>query len=157
MPQLAVGQPAPDFSLVCETGETISLRDLRGRQVVLYFYPRDHTPHCTIEACGFQDAMPFVLEAGAVVLGVSPDPPASHQRFSRKFRLSFRLLSDEDGTVQRAYGANRPVLGRLPIVGRLLGPKRKTFIIDGAGRLKAIFPTVRVNRHAQEVLAALRA
>lgn len=157
MAELRVGQPAPDFSAVCETGETVSLRDFRGTQVVLYFYPKDDTPHCTIEACGFRDAMSLVEQACAVVLGVSPDPPGSHQRFSRKFHLPFRLLSDEDGSVQRAYGANRPVLGRLPVLDRLVGPKRKTFIIDAEGRLKAIFPTVRVSRHAQEVLAALRA
>jgi peroxiredoxin Q/BCP len=155
--KLTVGQPAPDFSLICETGQTISLRDFRGKQVVLYFYPKDDTPHCTIEACAFRDAMSLVEQAGGVVLGVSADSPTSHRRFSQKCQLPFRLLSDETGSVQRAYGADRPVLGRLPILGRLLGPRRKTFIIDRAGRLRAIFHTVRVKGHAEEILTALRA
>lgn len=156
MAKLKIGDPAPDFTLPTGTGESVSLSGLRGRQVVLYFYPKDDTSDCTLEACGFRDSIASVEEAGAVVLGVSSDGPASHQRFSRKFNLPFRLLSDEEGTVQRAYGADWPVLGRVPGLGRLVGPRRRTFVIDAAGRLKAIFPTVNVDGHAQEVLAALR-
>lgn len=156
MGALSPGQPAPDFSLSSETGETVSLRDFRGKQVVLYFYPKDDTPHCTIEACEFLDARDSFDQAGAVVLGVSADPPASHRKFIGKFRLPFRLLSDQTGSVQRAYGANRPLLGLLPLVGRLLGPRRKTFVIDGAGRVKAVFPKVRARGHAQEVLNVVR-
>ncbi len=88
---------------------------------------------------------------------MSADPPASHRKFISKFQLPFRLLSDEAGSVQRAYGANRPVLGRVPVIGRLLGPRRKTFVIDRSGRLKAIFPKVQAKGHAEEVLKVLRA
>lgn len=156
MTKLKVGDQAPDFTLATESGEPISLRALRGTQVVLYFYPKDDTSDCTLEACGFRDSIASVKEAGAVVLGVSSDGQTSHQRFSRKFNLPFRLLCDEDATVQRAYGADWPFLSRVPGLGRLIGPKRRTFVIDGAGRVKAIFPTVNVDGHAQEVLAALR-
>lgn len=124
--------------------------------MVLYFYPKDDTPACTIEACGFRDASGPLAQAGALVLGVSSDAPAAHQRFSRRYDLPFRLLSDRDGTVQRAYGVHRPILGRLPVIGRLIGPKRRTFIIDPSGRIKAMFRRVRVEGHAREILAALR-
>lgn len=157
MARLRVGDPAPDFSLLSGTGEQISLHDFLGTTVVLYFYPKDDTPSCTIEACGFRDASGPLAQAGAIVLGVSSDPPAAHQRFSRRYGLPFRLLSDQDGAVQRAYGVHRPILGRLPIVGRLLGPKRRTFLIDASGRIKALFPRVRADGHAREVLAVLRA
>jgi len=156
MPVLKVGDEAPDFMLPDETGQFVSLRELRGKQVVLYFYPKDDTPGCTVEACGFRDAIASVEQAGAVVLGVSADGQASHQRFSKKFNLPFRLLSDEDGTVQRAYGVAWPVIGLVPALARLAGPRRRTFVIDATGRLKAIFPNVNVERHAQEVLAVLR-
>jgi peroxiredoxin Q/BCP len=156
MATVHVGDPAPDFTLRDGTGESVSLRALRGTQVVLYFYPKDDTSDCTMEACGFRDAMASIKETGAIVLGVSSDGQTSHQRFSRKFNLPFRLLCDEDGTVQRAYGADRPVLGRVPGLGRLIGPKRRTYVIDGAGRLKAIFPLVNVDAHALEVLEVLR-
>jgi len=152
---LKVGDPAPDFTARTGTGEAVSLRSLRGKQVVLYFYPKDDTPGCTIEACGFRDATNSLEQAGAVVLGVSRDGQASHQSFSQKFNLPFRLLCDEDGTIERAYGAYWPILSCLPIIGRLIGSKRKTFVIDATGNLKAIFPSVNVRSHVQEVLAAL--
>ncbi|MEW6542797.1 MAG: peroxiredoxin [Nitrospirota bacterium] len=150
MPELKVGDPAPDFSLPCESGEVVSLAGLRGKQVVLYFYPKDDTSGCTVEACGFRDQIAAIERAEAVVLGISPDDRGSHQRFIEKFSLPFRLLVDEDGTVQKAYGVYRP------LINGLIGPRRRTFVIDQAGRLKAIFPKVRVHGHAQEVLTALR-
>jgi peroxiredoxin Q/BCP len=156
VPALKIGDPAPDFTMPDQTGEPVSLRGLRGKQVVLYFYPKDDTPGCTIEACGFRDASASVEQAGAVVLGVSADGQASHQHFSKKFNLPFRLLSDEDGTVQRAYGVAWPVIGLVPALARLAGPRRRTFVIGPDGRLKAIFPNVNVEHHAQEVLAALK-
>lgn len=153
---LKVGQEAPEFTATTGSGETISLRQLRGKQVVLYFYPKDDTSDCTIEACGFRDAGPALEQAQAVVLGVSSDSQASHQAFASKFKLPFRLLCDETGEVARAYGADWPVVSRLPVIGRLIGPKRKTFVIDAAGRLKAVFPKVHVRGHVEEVLTALR-
>jgi len=155
VPTLKVGDEAPDFTLPDETGQPVSLRGLRGKQVVLYFYPKDDTPGCTVEACGFRDSISSVEQAGAVVLGVSADGQASHQHFRKKFNLPFRLLSDEDGTVQRAYGVAWPVIGLVPALARLAGPRRRTFVINATGHLKAIFPNVRVETHAQEVLAAL--
>jgi thioredoxin-dependent peroxiredoxin len=157
MADLKVGQEAPDFTLKTGKGEDPSLRELRGRQVVLYFYPKDDTSDCTIEACGFRDAGPAIEQSQAVVLGISADGQASHQTFAGKFNLPFRLLCDERGDVARAYGADWPVLSRLPVIGRLIGPKRKTFVIDAAGRLKAVFPKVNVRGHVEEVLAVLRA
>ncbi|MBM4133423.1 MAG: peroxiredoxin [Nitrospira sp.] len=155
MGNLKVGDPAPDFTARTGTGETISLKSLRGKQIVLYFYPKDDTPGCTIEACGFRDATTSLEQAGAVVLGISRDGQASHQTFSKKFNLPFRLLCDEDGTIERAYGAHWPILSCLPVIGRLIGSKRKTFVIDATGRLKAIFPKVDVKTHVDEVLATL--
>src|SRR5581483_1462426 len=121
MRNLQIGKPAPDFTLPSGSGEAVSLRALRGKQVVLYFYPKDDTLECAIEACGFRDAIAQLSKAGAVVLGVSRDGPGSHQRFSRKFNLPFRLLSDPDGRVARAYGAHWPVMSRLPALGRMTG------------------------------------
>lgn len=150
MGELTVGDPAPDFALPADDGTTVTLSGLRGRPVVLYFYPKDDTPYCTVEACGFRDAGAALAEAGAVVLGVSADGPEVHRRFREKFTLPFRLLTDAQGTVQRAYGVFRPLLGRW------LGPKRATFVIGPDGRLVAVFRRVRVHGHAAEVLAALR-
>jgi len=156
MRDLQIGEPAPDFTLKSGTGEVVSLLSLRGKQVVLYFYPKDDTLACAIEACGFRDAIAPLSKTGAVVLGVSRDDQASHQRFGRKFNLPFRLLSDPDGRVARAYGAHWPMMSRLPALGRMTGVKRKTFVIDQAGRLKAVFHTVNAYGHAEEVLAVLR-
>lgn len=156
MGNLKIGDPAPDFTAKTGAGEEVSLRSLRGKQIVLYFYPKDDTPGCTVEACGFRDASASLEQANSVVLGVSRDGQDSHQAFSQKFNLPFRLLCDEEGTIERAYGAHWPILSCLPVIGRLIGSKRKTFVIDASGRLKAIFPTVNVQGHVEEVLAALR-
>ena len=151
---LAVGDKAPDLSLPDQSGETVSLKDFKGKQVVLYFYPKDDTPGCTKEACSFRDSEAALKKAGAVVLGVSMDGQTSHQKFITKFKLPFTLLSDEDAVVSKAYG----VYKLKNMYGRThWGLERSTFVIDQAGKLKAIFRKVKVDRHTEEVLDALKA
>ena len=149
---LEVGDPAPQFSLPASTGDTISLKDLEGKKVVLYFYPKDDTPGCTKEACSFRDADSELQSAGVVVLGVSADNLQSHEKFVNKYNLSFPLLADEDKTVATAYGA----WGEKKRFGRTyMGLNRMTFLIDEQGKLQKIWPAVKAEGHAQEVLAAL--
>ena len=148
----AVGEPAPAFTLRASSGETVRLADLRGRRVVLYFYPKDDTPGCTKEACDFRDRLPSFAKANAVVLGVSRDDEASHQRFAKKFDLPFPLLSDPDGAVCKAYG----VWQQKSMYGRTYwGIERTTVVIDEQGRIAAVYPKVRVDGHADAVLQAL--
>ncbi|HTS88459.1 MAG TPA: thioredoxin-dependent thiol peroxidase [Gemmatimonadales bacterium] len=150
---LQIGDSAPDFALPSDEGETVRLADLRGKKVVLYFYPKDDTSGCTTEACEFRDQWAAVKRAGAAVLGVSPDGTASHERFRRKYKLPFPLLADVDHSVAAAYGA----WGEKRMYGRsYMGILRSTFIIDERGRIQAVFPKVKPKGHAQEVLAALR-
>ena len=151
--ELKVGDKAPAFSLPDERDETVSLKSLKGKQVVLYFYPKDDTPGCTKEACGFRDSIKPIGKADAVVLGVSLDDAESHARFSKKYRLPFSLLCDEDGTVSKAYG----VYKKKNMYGRIYwGIERSTFIIDKTGRLTAIFRKVKVDGHVADVRAALK-
>ena len=152
--ELAVGDKAPDFSLPDETGQTVSLKKFRGRQVVLYFYPKDDTPGCTKEACGFRDSMTPILKTGSAVVGVSLDGGESHRRFIAKHQLPFTLLSDEDAQVAKAYGVykEKSMYGR-----KFWGIERSTFVIDGTGTMKAVFRKVKVDGHVDEVLAALKA
>jgi peroxiredoxin Q/BCP len=151
---LEPGAKAPEFSLPADDGRTIALKDLRGRTVVLYFYPKDDTSGCTKEACGFRDSWKEVQQAGAVVLGVSPDPVASHQRFKQKYHLPFPLLADVDHAVATAYGA----WGEKSMYGRKYqGILRTTFLIDSEGRIARVFEKVKPEGHTAEVLAALRA
>ena len=151
---LAVGDRAPACSLKTAGGQTVALSEFRGRRVVLYFYPKDDTPGCTREACGFRDALARFTKAQAVVLGVSRDDVASHERFTRKFRLTFPLLADPDAAVAKAYG----VYKQKSMYGRTYwGIERTTFIIDEQGRIAAIFPKVSVDGHIQAVLEALAA
>ena len=151
--KLAVGDKAPVFLLQTGAGQTIRLADLRGKQVVLYFYPKDDTPGCTREACGFRDAMSQFTQAGTVVLGVSRDEVRSQQRFADKFRLPFPLLSDPDASVCKAYG----VYKQKSLYGRTYwGIERTTFVIDAEGRIMAIFPQVKVDGHIEAVLQAIR-
>lgn len=146
------GSQAPLFALPSGDGDTVALSDLHGRQVVLYFYPKDDTPGCTTQACDLRDSWRAIQEAGAVVLGVSPDGPDSHARFAHKFQLPFPLLADEDHAVAEAYGA----WGEKSMYGRTyMGIIRSTVIIDGEGIVSHVFPRVRPKGHAAMVLAAL--
>ena len=151
--ELTVGDKAPRFVLPDQTGKTVALEDLKGRQVVLYFYPKDDTPGCTREACDFRDAIATLRRAGAEVLGVSFDGQASHQKFIAKFELPFTLLSDEEKTVAKAYGVykQKNMYGR-----KVWGIERSTFVIDEQGLLKAVFRKVKVEGHVDEVLAVLK-
>jgi peroxiredoxin Q/BCP len=149
---LKPGDPAPAFSLASDGGGTIALRDLKGKKIVLYFYPKDDTSGCTTEACEFRDKWKAVQGAGAVVLGVSPDSVASHEKFKAKFKLPFPLLADPDHAVAEAYG----VWGDKSMYGRKYkGILRSTFIIDQTGRIAAVFLKVKPKGHAAQVLAAL--
>ena len=151
--ELTVGDKAPDFSLKTESGNRVSLASLKGRQVVLYFYPKDDTPGCTKEACGFRDSSKAIGKADAVVLGVSMDDADSHSKFIKKYGLPFSLLCDEDGTAAKAYG----VYKKKNMYGRTYwGIERSTFIIDKAGTLKAVFRKVKVDGHIAEVRAVLK-
>jgi len=149
---LKAGDKAPDFSLPSATGQTITLKSLRGRQVVLYFYPKDDTPGCTKEACSFRDEITQIENAHAVVLGISTDGLASHQKFSKKYSLPFALLSDESMVVAKAYG----VYKQKSMYGRTYwGIERSTFVIDKTGKLTAIFRKVKVDGHVEQVMTAL--
>jgi peroxiredoxin Q/BCP len=151
--RLQAGDPAPAFSLTAGDGREVRLTDLAGRWVVLYFYPKDDTPGCTKEACAFRDSRAAFAKTGAVVLGVSGDDAASHQRFAAKYDLTFPLLSDPGFAVAKRYGAYKQKW----LYGRsFLGIERSTFVIDPQGRLAAVFPRVQVNGHAEAVLEALR-
>ena len=148
------GKPAPDFELSSDAGETVRLSELRGKPVVLYFYPKDDTPGCTAQACGIRDAYGEFEQEGAVVLGVSPDDERSHGKFRDKYDLPFTLLADTDHRVAEQYG----VWGEKQYRGRTyLGVKRWTFVIDEDGNVKRVFPDVKPAEHADNVLAALRA
>ena len=150
----AVGKSAPAFTLDTDTGERLSLRDLKGKPVVLYFYPKDDTSGCTAEACEFRDAFPRFDKSQAVILGVSPDPVKSHQKFKAKYELPFTLLADTDHAVAERYGVwkEKSMYGR-----KYMGVERTTFIIDGAGKIAKIFEKVKPQGHAAEVEAALAA
>jgi peroxiredoxin Q/BCP len=149
---LQEGAKAPAFSLPGDDGKTHSLADHKGTPVVLYFYPRDNTPGCTVEACDFRDNLARVSSKGAVVYGVSRDTLKSHDKFREKFQLNFPLLSDEDLAVHRAYGA----WGKKVMYGKQVeGTIRSTFLIDGNGKLARVWPKVRVEGHVDAVIEAL--
>ena len=143
---------APDFSLVDEKGNQVSLADYKGKPVVLYFYPKDDTPGCTTEACNFRDDYSKYEKAGAVILGVSPDSEKSHAKFASKHHLPFTLLVDQDHKVCEAYG----VWGRKKLMGREYdGVFRTTFLIDQDGNIAKVFEGVKPATHSDEVLRAL--
>lgn len=152
--ELKVGDKAPDFSLPDQHGKTVALKSLKGKQIVLYFYPKDDTPGCTKEACDFRDLEAQTMRAGAVIVGVSLDGKESHQKFIKKYGLPFSLLSDEDGAVSKSYGVykEKNMYGK-----KYWGIERSTFVIDQDANLKAIFRKVKVDGHVDEVLKALRA
>lgn len=150
--KLKEGDAAPAFTAQTNGGKAVSLADFRGRSVILYFYPRDDTPGCTKEACAFRDAFAGFTAKGAVVLGVSADSVKSHDKFVKKFKLPFTLLADEDKQIVEAYG----VWGEKTFMGRRYqGIHRVTFLIGGDGRIRKIWPKVKPEEHAAEVLAAL--
>jgi len=150
--KLKEGDKAPGFTTLKQEGRKVSLSDFRGKNVVLYFYPRDDTPGCTKEACAFRDEFADFKKKGAVVLGVSTDSEKSHAKFVTKFRLPFTLLVDEDKAIVQAYG----VWGPKQFMGmKFTGTHRVTFLIGPDGRIKKIWPKVKPAEHALEVLAAL--
>ena len=150
--KLKAGDVAPDFSVASNGGGKVSLADFKGKPVILYFYPKDDTPGCTKEACAFRDGFAEFEKRGAVVLGVSTDPVKSHDKFVEKFKLPFTLLADVDKRIVTAYG----VWGEKSFLGRkYLGTHRVTFLIGSDGRIIKIWPQVKPDEHAAEVLAAL--
>ena len=152
---LQEGAPAPDFRLPASTGKTIGLDDFKGKQsVVLYFYPKDDTRGCTIEACSFRDNIASVQGHGAVVLGVSPDGVDSHNQFIDKHNLNFPLLADEDTAISQAYGV---WVLRERDGHQFMGIERSTFLIDPNGIIKKIWRQVDPNEHVPEVIEALKA
>ena len=146
------GDLAPTFTLPADDGVDISLEDLRGKSVILYFYPKDDTSGCTTEACEFRDTLPRIEEGGAMVLGVSPDPVASHKKFKEKYDLNFPLLADEDHAVAEAYGVwkEKSMYGR-----KYWGVERSTFLIDPDGKVKKAWRRVKPKGHAEAVAAEL--
>jgi peroxiredoxin Q/BCP len=149
---LAEGSPAPDFSLKDQHGREVSLASLRGKPVVLYFYPKDDTSGCTKQACAFRDARLDYEKAGATVVGVSPDGVSSHLKFATKHELPFTLLADPEKVACEAYGIwqEKSMYGR-----KYMGVERTTFLIDRDGRIARIFPKVKVPGHAEKVLEAI--
>jgi peroxiredoxin Q/BCP len=146
------GKPAPDFELPSDSGETVKLSELRGKPVVLYFYPKDDTPGCTAQACGIRDAYGEFQRAGAVVLGISPDDEGSHVKFRDKYELPFTLLADTDHAVAEQYG----VWGEKKYMGKTyFGVSRWTFVIDEDGNVKKVLPDVKPATHADDVLNVL--
>ena len=152
MPELQDGDAAPEISLPTDTGEPFQLSSLKGKNVVLYFYPKADTPGCTKEACSFRDNTQQFTAANTVIVGVSPDGSKEQARFKTKFDLPFTLLADADHAAAEAYGVwkEKSMYGR-----KYMGVDRTTFVIDPEGKIKKIFPKVKVDGHAAEVLAAV--
>ena len=148
------GDIAPLFTGVTDGGGAVSLEELRGRKIVLYFYPKDSTPGCTTEACAFREALPDFSKIDAEIIGVSRDSVKRHDNFKAKYGLPFRLISDEDGAVCEAYGVwvEKMNYGR-----KYMGIERSTFLIDEQGKIASIWRKVRVNKHVEKVLEQARA
>ncbi len=149
---IEIGKKAPAFSALSDRGEKISLADFKGKKVILYFYPRDLTPGCTTEACDFRDQMGRLKTLGVVVLGVSRDDVATHEKFRDKYELNFPLLADVDGKICEKYGVwqEKSMYGK-----KSMGIVRSTFVIDEAGTIAHIFPKVQVKGHVDEIMAIL--
>ena len=147
-----LGQKAPDFTVSNDAGQKTKLSELKGKKVVLYFYPKDDTPGCTVEACAFRDGITEIKKRGAIVLGVSADSVESHMKFKNKFDLNFPLLADTDKKIIEAYGVwkEKSMYGK-----KYMGIERTTFVIDEQGKIRHIFPKVKVQEHYDEVIEAL--
>jgi peroxiredoxin Q/BCP len=152
MPTLKIGDKAPDFTLPAVDGSSVSLKDLKGKKVVLYFYPKDNTSGCTKEACAFRDEIGKFEKDGTVIIGVSSDSIESHRKFADKYELPFTLLSDEKKSMIKAYGVwkQKSLYGK-----KYMGIERSTFVIDEKGKIAQIFRKVQVDGHVAEVLAGL--
>lgn len=152
MPALNPGDAAPEISAATDSGENFTLSSLRGQNVILYFYPKADTPGCTKEACEFRDLTPKISKANTVVVGVSPDTSAAQAKFKKKFDLPFVLLADAEHKAAEAYGVwkEKSMYGK-----KYMGIDRTTFVIDPSGNIAKIFPKVKVEGHAEEVLAAI--
>jgi peroxiredoxin Q/BCP len=152
MKLLAVGDKAPDFATADQSGERVSLKDFRGKKVVLYFYPKDDTPGCTKEACSFRDGFSKFRRRKIEILGVSVDDEESHKKFAEKYDLPFRLLADAEKRIVKDYG----VWGEKSLYGRkYIGTNRVTYVIDERGKIVAVWPKVKPDGHADEILAAI--
>ena len=150
--KLTVGETAPQFSLPSSSGQIVNLDSLKGQKVVIFFYPKDDTPGCTIEACEFRDRSDEISAKGTKILGISPDNLESHDKFINKFDLNFELLADEDNTVATNYGA----LGEKNMYGKVtIGMKRMTFLIDEKGCVAKIWGKVKPEGHAQQIIDAI--
>lgn len=149
---LNVGDKAPDFTVLSDQDQSISLESLRGKKVVLYFYPKDNTPGCTREACDFRDNLNQFTMSDTVIFGISKDSPAKHRKFKEKYSLPFTLLADENGDICQAYG----VIDKKSLFGNtFLGIQRSTFLIDEQGIIRAIWRKVKVTGHIEQVLNEL--
>ncbi len=154
MTTLTEGSKAPDFTLPTDNGGTFSLSDHKGKNVLVYFYPKDDTPGCTSQACAFRDNLPDFDTLDCVIVGISRDSIAKHDKFKTKHSLNFPLAADEDGAVCEAYGVwvEKSMYGK-----KYMGIQRATFLIDGTGTILKIWPKVKVNGHAEDVLNSLKA
>lgn len=153
MTTIELGQQAPDFTLEASNGEQVSLSDLRGKKVVIYFYPKDMTPACTEQACHFRDAYPIIADSNTVVLGISPDEMKAHHKFISKQELPFLLLSDTEHAVSELFG----VWQLKKLYGKeYMGIVRSTFLIDESGKLVREWRKIRVKGHVEQVLEALK-
>src|SRR3972149_2098560 len=152
--ELKVGEPAPDFELTSDKGTRVKLSNYRGKRVIVYFYPKDDTPGCTTQACGFRDRYPVIEEKNAVVLGISPDGIASHQQFKTKFNLPFTLLVDEDHAVAEKYGAwgEKSMLGK-----KYMGIIRSHFVIDEQGKIADAQVNIKPNDSVEQALKMIGA
>ena len=147
------GNKAPEFNLPASNGKTITLKDLKGKNIVIYFYPKDDTPGCTVEACGFRDSYKEIEKLGAVILGVSPDNVTSHEKFIKKFNLPFNLLADTDKKMCQNYGVwvEKSMYGK-----KYMGVARTTFIINKEGKISKIFEKVKPEGHNKEIIEAIK-
>lgn len=154
MAEITVGQAAPEFALPASNGENVSLGQFKGQNVVLYFYPKDDTPGCTTEACGFRDLHAAFADANTVILGVSPDPVKKHEKFISKYELPFILLADEEHAVCEQYGVwkEKNMYGK-----KYWGVERTTFLIDKDGNIVKVYPKVKVAGHVDKVLEDVKA